>query len=373
MKGFPVKVTLFHLCFPEYVMGLANAMADHVDVTVIHPDSLAAQCSVLADPRIQLRPFPRPQRRRDPGNLPSIHHAFGLIKETTPDVLHVQETFDYAYDLYSLFARFPTLVTTIHDVVPHPGDGHAAPGLQYSKAIGCWRSARLIVHTNGMRTQLAKRFRLNSERIDVIPHGELGSMFQSIARNAGIPIQTRQPYTLLFFGRIWPYKGLRYLLEAFAEVKAAVPEARLTIAGKGGDLAVNAGLIASLQDVTVMQDFISPEKVAGLFESSSIVVLPYIEASQSGVSAIGFTTGAVIVASRVGGLADGISDGETGVLVEPRNPSQLASAIINLLQQTTAQQAIRDKAHSFASEMLSWRHIAASTLKTYRKAIDKTM
>ncbi len=352
-------------------MGLANALADHAEVTVIHPESLAAQCSVLADARLQLRSFAKPERRRHPANLLSIRNAFKLIADSKPDVLHVQETFDYAYDLYSLVARFPTLVTTIHDVVPHPGDGHAAPGLQYSKAISLWRSTHLIVHTEGMRLQLAKRFHVSADLIDVIPHGELGSLFQTIARDAGIAVQPREPYTLLFFGRIWPYKGLRYLLQAFAVIKATIPEARLIIAGKGGDLATNADLIGSLDGLTVLKDFIEPQKVAGLFESSSIVVLPYIEASQSGVSAIGFTTGAVVVASRVGGLADAISDGQTGLLVEPKNPRELADTIIQLLQSPREQDAIRTRAHRFASEDLSWRQIAASTMQTYRTAVGK--
>lgn len=365
-----MKATLFHLGFPEYVMGLANALAAlNVEVEVIHPGSLSGVCTALADSRVSLTAFQKPPFRRDPRNLAAIRRAFRLIHDSKPDVLHVQESFDYAYDLYSVVARFPRLVTTIHDVVPHPGDGHAAPGLRYTKAVSCWRSERMIVHTERMRTQLAQVFHVSERKIDVIAHGELGSLYQDLARSAGIAPLPREPFTLLFFGRIWAYKGLRYLLEAFRIVKRELPGARLILAGTGGDLVANEDLIRSLTDVEVLNTFIAPEHVAGLFERSSVVVLPYIEASQSGVSAIGFTTGTVVVASRVGGLADLLHDQVTALLVEPRDAESLARTLISVLKDEAKQLYIREQAQKLGEGELSWPVIAEATLATYKKAI----
>lgn len=365
-----MRITLLHLGFAEYTMGLANALAAHVEVTVVHPESLAPLCASLAVPSLHLRSFHRPERRRDLGNLLAIPRALKLIEESKPDILHVQEMFDYAYDLYSMFARLPRMVTTIHDVVPHPGDGHAAPGLAYTKAVSCWRSQRLIVHTEGMRRQLASRFRVDARKIDVIPHGELGSLYQELAAKAGVAVALREPNTLLFFGRIWPYKGLRYLLEAFALVKRAIPDARLIIAGRGGDLEANSQLLSKLEGVEVLNSYIPAKDVAGLFERSSVAVLPYIEASQSGVSAVAFTTGTVVVASRVGGLADLIRDGETGILVEPRDSPALASCLIGVLKDVELQAHVRKNAEILGRTTLRWDNIAASTMLTYRTALS---
>jgi glycosyltransferase involved in cell wall biosynthesis len=351
-------------------MGLANALCDKVDVEVIHPRALSPICGLLANQGVKLSSFDKPPFRRDPRNLQAIRAAFRLIDKSKPDVLHVQESFDYAYDIYSLIARFPPLITTIHDVVPHPGDGHAAPGLQYSKAISCWRSSKLIVHTDGMRSQLAQRFRVNTKKIDVIPHGELGTLYRHLARSSNEPELPREPQTLLFFGRIWPYKGLRYLLEAFAILKTEIPTARLIIAGKGGDLTTNAQLIRSLQDIELIDSFIPAGKVAGLFERSSVVVLPYIEASQSGVSAIGFTTGTIVVASNVGGLADLIDDQRTGLLVEPRDSTKLASTLVMILKDQEKQSQIRERALALGQGPLNWSAIAESTLATYKAALS---
>ena len=78
----------------------------------------------------------------------------------------------------------------------------------------------MIVHTERMRTQLANRFHVSEQKIDVIAHGELGSLYEDLARSSGIGPVQREPYTMLFFGRIWAYKGLRYLLEAFSHCQA---------------------------------------------------------------------------------------------------------------------------------------------------------
>jgi glycosyltransferase involved in cell wall biosynthesis len=364
-----IRVTLFHVGFPEYTVGLANALSSHAEVTLVFPRNFSQVCVPLANAAIRLLPFDKPAVRRDPRNLLAIRHAFELIHASRPDVLHVQETFDYAYDLYSLFARFPALVTTIHDVVPHPGDGHQAPGLQYSKAITCWRSSQLIVHTEGMKQQLAKRFRISGAKIGVIPHGELGSLYKKLAHAAGLTPLPREPHTILFFGRIWAYKGLRYLLDAFEILMKRLPDARLIIAGKGGDLDAHQERIRALSQITVLKHFIPAEQVAGLFEQSSVVVLPYIEASQSGVSAIGFTTGTVVVASRVGGLADQMSDQHTGLLVEPRNPTELADTLLAILEDQQKQERIREEAQALGLGQLSWENIACKTFEIYQRAL----
>ncbi len=366
-----MRVTLLHLGFPEYTMGLANALAPSAEVTVIHPESLAGLCQDLAAPGLTLCAFKRPERRRDPRNLLAIPRALRLIRESRPDILHVQEMFDYAWDFYSLASPLPPMVTTIHDVVPHPGDGHAAPGLAYTKAISCWRSRRLVVHTQEMRRQLSSRFRIGAERIDVIPHGELGSLYRVLAERAGMACAVREPHTLLFFGRIWPYKGLRYLLQAFAILKQAIPDAKLIIAGRGGDLDGNLALIRSLNGIEVLDRFIPAAEVAGLFERSTVAVLPYIEASQSGVSAIAFTMGTVVVASRVGGLADLLADRETGMLVEPRNPEALARTLTEVLRSTELQEHIRGNAFALGRGELAWMRIAEQTMDVYRGALGK--
>ena len=100
-------------------------------------------------------------------------------------------------------------------------------------------------------------------------------------------------------------------------------------------------------------------------------VLPYVEASQSGVAAIGYTMGTVVVASDVGGFSELIQDQVTGILVEPRSPSSIAAAIIMLLKDQEKQSHIRANAQSLARSTISWETIAQQTLNTYEHALSR--
>ena len=77
---------------------------------------------------------------------------------------------------------------------------------------------------------------------------------------------------------------------------------------------------------------IPEERVAQIFGESSVVVLPYIDASQSGVVPIAYAFSRPVVATTVGGLPAVVEDGVTGLLVAPRDERALADAIVTLLE-----------------------------------------
>jgi len=79
-------------------------------------------------------------------------------------------------------------------------------------------------------------------------------------------------------------------------------------------------------------ELIPDERVARYFGESSVVVLPYIDASQSGVVPIAYSFSRPVVATTVGGLPSVVEDGVTGLLVPPRDERALADALITLLE-----------------------------------------
>lgn len=135
---------------------------------------------------------------------------------------------------------------------------------------------------------------------------------------------------LLFFGKIRKYKGLGTFLEALARLKGRV-EFEAVIAGEfylnSGEfkrMAVRLGV----DDRIIWKDrYVANEEVPALFRSSDLVVLPYTQATQSGVVPVAYQFGVPVVASRVGGLSEVIRDGETGYLVPPQDPDALADKI----------------------------------------------
>jgi glycosyltransferase involved in cell wall biosynthesis len=361
-----LKVALLHFCFVDYTIQLANGLAKYVDLTLIHPEQVSALCKDFIDPRIRTRTFKKP-RIRDPRNIIAMHAMMGIIREVQPDVLHVQETNEFWYDLTLLLNKMPPLVTTIHDLFRHPGDRDLRPGAEYTRRIAFYRSQQLIVQAQLLKDALTKQFQVPQQRVNVLPHGELGSLYQR--STDGITL-AREPYTLLFFGRIWPYKGLKYLLEAMPLIAERIPEVKLIIAGKGESFKQYLPNGYDEKRYEILNRFIRREEVAGLFQRSTATVVPYIEASQSGVTAIAYATGTPIIASNVGGLGETVRHGKDGLLVPPRDVRALADAIIHLLSDRDLQRQMQTAMLARCQEDLNWSNIAAQTVKVYHKAIE---
>ena len=166
----------------------------------------------------------------------------------------------------------------------------------------------------------------------VLAHGHYGGVAEqarpvgaAAAREAlGIPPDT---LVVLMFGVLRPDKGLGDLLTAAIED----PTWHLLIAGKE-DGALHAEREALRRPeltgrVTIREGFHEIDTVAMFFAAADLVALPYRQASQSGVLHLAYGFGRPVVAYRVGGLVEGVIDGETGWLCAEPTQAALAGAI----------------------------------------------
>lgn len=360
-----IKVALLNFCFDDYTIELANSLVNYVDLTLIQQQKSSPACKGVLDERIPVLRFEKPPMRH-PRNIRSIAEMMRIIREVQPDVLHVQESNDIWYLLNLLFTKMPPLVTTIHDVFGHPGDGEQVFASQYTRPIAFYRSQQLIVHTQQHQETLNQQFHIPKEKINILPHGELGSLYQRRTQKYNFP---KEPSTLLFFGRIWPYKGLKYLLQAMPLVAERIPDVKLIIAGRGENIHQYFPHGYDEQRYEIINNFISNENVVKLFQRSTATILPYIEASQSGVAALSYGMGTPIIASEVGGLKEIVRDQEDGFLVPPGDVEALANAIIHLLSDPQLQQKMQIAALSRSQQDLNWSNIAAQTVDVYHKTI----
>lgn len=127
-------------------------------------------------------------------------------------------------------------------------------------------------------------------------------------------------------------------------------------------------MIQDYSKFEIHEGFIAGDLAAAFFERASLVALPYLSASTSGILMTAYVFGKPIVASRVGSLAEYVDDGITGFLLPPYDSAQLANAIIRLLSDDTL-------CHRMGKNAIHWvnekqKQIATETLRAYQKAIS---
>ncbi len=161
---------------------------------------------------------------------------------------------------------------------------------------------------------------------------------------------------LLFFGFVRPYKGLKVLLDAMKKL----PDVYLTIAGDfGGKKEEYEEYLfnADVKDrIDIHDGYISDNDVQGYFENCDAVVLPYTDATQSGIAQMAFGFKKPVIATKVGGLPEVVTDSVTGVMVKPGDSEALRNGIwkfYELLDSGTDFEGniIKD------SERFTWEHM----------------
>jgi phosphatidylinositol alpha-1,6-mannosyltransferase len=176
---------------------------------------------------------------------------------------------------------------------------------------------------------------------------------------------------VVFLGRIVEEKGVLDLVRAFALIRVRFPVARLTMVGGGIDsdtvsrLAVNLGL----DDVVDQPGWTDPSEVVNWFTAADVVAVPsWFEAQ--GLSVMeAQAAGAAVVATSVGGIPDAIEDGRTGILVAPRDPEALASAVISLLDDPPRAAAIGERAAEQARQRFSRQATARAFESLYNRVL----
>jgi glycosyltransferase involved in cell wall biosynthesis len=172
----------------------------------------------------------------------------------------------------------------------------------------------------------------------VIPTGVDLSRFSAptqpcmLRRELDLP---RGAFVIGVVARLEAEKGQRHLVDAMPRLVEAVPNAHLVIVGEGSDAAAlraqAAALPAPARDRVIFTG--RREDVAALTADLDVAVLPSLREAQ-GISILeAMARGVPVVASRVGGIPEVISDGVDGILVEPSSPDEIAAALTRLARE----------------------------------------
>lgn len=364
VSGNRLRVALISFGFGEYCVRLAGALAQHAEVLLVLPDGAVSPHNAKLDDAVQLFTFRSPRLRQPLQQFRSIRAILQRVRDFAPHLIHYQGAhlwFDLALPL---LRRYP-LIFTIHDFRPHPGDQLSRKTPFWIEMFARRRADELIVHTQHVKGLVVRELHVDIERISIIPHIQIGEKSSTSAHH-------EEERLILFFGRIWEYKGLEYLIRAEPLISARLPDVRILIAGEGEDFSRYTRMMVHPERFIVHNEYISEERAAEYFQRASVVVLPYIEASQSGVIPMAYSAGKPVVATTVGGLPEMVDDGYTGYLVSPRDARQLAEALTRLLLDKPLCRQMGMNGKRKIEAECSPSLIAEKTMEVYRRAVERT-
>lgn len=224
--------------------------------------------------------------------------------------------------------RSPTAIVFIcHNIIPHEW----FPGTRRLTKFALAPADAWLVHSKLDRRHLESLHLRGGGKILITPAPPAKDFGELIDKEEAKTRLGLSGNTLLFFGLIRRYKGLPQLLQAMPLVLQKL-DCTLLVVGEfyeGKDDCLRLiGALGLSSHVRIIDQFIPRHEVGLYFSAADLVVLPYQSATQSGIVPIANTFERPVVATRVGGLPEAVRDGETGFLVEPRNPVAIAEAII---------------------------------------------
>jgi len=169
----------------------------------------------------------------------------------------------------------------------------------------------------------------------------------------------------LFFGRIWPYKGLHYFIEAANLLSAVNQEAKFMIAGQGEDISKYIANIKNPERFEIRNRRIAEEEIDELFQKAFCTVLPYTDATQSGVIPVAFAYKTLVIATAVGALPEAIVHNVTGILVAAKDTLAIYEKMKWSIENQKEVEYIIYDAYEQTLNNLSWKKIAATTFDVY--------
>jgi len=212
-----------------------------------------------------------------------------------------------------------------HNVAPHEG----TPLDRALTAYGLGGADAFLVHARSEAAKLETLAHGRPVRVHPHPSYEIFSE-RAPGREEARATLGLSGRVLLFFGYVRPYKGLHDLLLALTLTRRDAWD-QLVIVGEFYEPLERYR--ALLQDpairdrVRVVNRYVPNEEVAGYFAAADVAVLPYREATGSGIAQVAFGAGVPVIATRTGGLEEVVEEGVSGLLVPTRDPRSLARAI----------------------------------------------
>lgn len=316
--------------------------------------------------------------------LTSVGSINNLCREYKIDIIHGQSPSTWAYSF--LRERNIPFVVTLHSTsfgelesyfdmpISHVNAGvmFGAFNEVLSALLTCveYRYAdKVVAVSNAIGEDAIRYFRLPRERVAIIHNGidlqELDSYH--------FHEDEKREHTILSIGRLVWRKGHKYLIDAMPYVLSEYPDANLLIIGEGDQKAPLMRRVKELgiDDSVHFLGRVSRERLYSLYREVEVYVQPSLY-EPFGITILeAMSMKKPVIATRVGGIPEIITNGVEGLLVEPKNSLQLANAIIHVFSDSSLRERLGNNARKKVEKNFTWEAIAKKYIELYNSLLDE--
>jgi len=208
----------------------------------------------------------------------------------------------------------------------------------------------------------------NVREVEIVPMGADLSMF-----NPNVKSDIKKDYKIngpiiLTVGRLSKEKGIEYTIKAMPTILKKIPEIKLIIVGAGPE-ENNLKKLSKKLNLTgnvVFTGGIPNKNLSRFYKSADVFVLPSLREGMGLVLLEAMACGTPVIGSNTGGITDIIKYGESGFLVKPKDPEDIAEKIIVLLSNKELQQKFSEEGLKIVRERFSWNVIVKKFVKILR-------
>jgi starch synthase len=354
-----MRVVVCTFAFSEVAVSQARALEEFCETILLLPAEQAWRAEGLC----RVIPIRYSPQQSVVSKCRAILAAIAKLKELRPDVLHLQGGTPVLLPFVPLLRNF-RVVLSLHDPSFHSGEENRIGAM--TQRLMTTIAARVIVMSDAMKIQALRTYPRLRDKLAVIPLG-IHDMYGTGPERCPPGLRANDKFILLF-GRLSPYKGVEDLLDAFSLVSSRL-EHKLVLAGRQL-YRINIPPATSDRVVAINQ-YIDDNVLRYLFRHCEIVVLPYRDATQSGVLMTAYAFAKPVIVTRVGGLPEMVIDQQTGFVVPPRDPESLALCLQRALSDPSRLARMGTEGLAFANRNFSWRATAVRHMEVYTEVMSK--
>lgn len=288
------------------------------------------------------------------------------------DILHFNVAPSWKNGSYFLlrFAnkRGAHTIFNVHGIIPLE---HSLESLPYPMLISynallnvletCRAADRIVVNSEYMRDNVAFWYKVNRDKIVVIPNGVDLKKFSSYEEKKKLEGEP----AILYLGRLSTIKGVDVLIRAVAKLKSKLPNIKLHLVGTGHTSAFQLMVKEKkIERLVVFHGRVPHSMIQRYYKSSDICVCPSLHEGFGLVTIEAMASGIPLIASSIRSFQEIVSNGKNGLLFEPGNVDALSEAILALYQDSDLSKKISEAALKTAARY-DWENIAERYITLY--------